>query len=126
LRVLVVDDEKDTRTMLEMVFEKCGAEVITAASAREALRVYEKWKPGVMICDIGMPDEDGYSLIRDVRAAEAGHAQQTPALALTGYARSEDRAQALSAGYQMHIAKPIDLLELTTAVAALSKRIAVS
>ena len=122
-RVLVVDDEEDTREMLKMVFERCGAEVRTAASAREAFEIFEQWRPGVMICDIGMPGEDGYSFIRRVRAAEAGRAQQTPALALTGYARSEDRARALSAGYQMHVAKPIDPLKLTAAVATLSKNI---
>lgn len=126
LRVLIVDDEEDTRQMLEMVFERCGAEVRTAVTALEALEVFEQWKPGVMVCDIGMPNEDGYSLIRRVRAAEAGRAEPTPALALTGYARSEDQAQALSAGFQMHMAKPIDPLELTAAVATLSKRIPVS
>ena len=79
-----------------------------------------------MVCDIGMPDEDGYSLIHRVRAAEAGRAETTPALALTGYARSVDRTKALSAGYQMHMAKPVDPLELTAAVATLSKRTPVS
>ena len=126
LSVLIVDDEEDTRKMLRMVFEQCGAEVRTAASAREALKVIEQWMPGVMVCDIGMPGEDGYSLIRKVRAAEAGRDEQTPALALTGYARSEDRVQALSAGYQMHMAKPIDPLELTAAVATLSKRVPIN
>lgn len=126
LRVLVVDDEEDTRRMLKVLFEKCGAEVRTATSALEALKVFEQWSPGVMVCDIGMPNEDGYSLMRQVRAAEAGREEQTPALALTGYARSEDRIQALSAGYQMHLAKPINLLELTATVATLSKRVPIN
>lgn len=121
LRVLVVDDEEDTRRMLKILFESCGAEVRTATSALEALKVFEQWNPGVMVCDIGMPNEDGYSLMRQVRATEAGRGEQTPALALTGYARSEDQVQALSAGYQMHMAKPVNPLELTVTVAALSK-----
>lgn len=120
-RVLIVEDEADTREMLELVFDQCGAEVKTAASAEEALEVFRNWKPAVMVCDIGMPREDGYSLIRRVRAVEAGSAgPQTPALALTGYARAEDRSKALSAGYQMHVAKPVDPVELTMAVASLS------
>lgn len=126
LRVLVLDDEDDTRRMLEMVFEKCGAEVRAAASVSEALELFEQWKPGVMVCDIGMPEEDGYSFMRKVRAAEAGRAEQTPALALTGYARSEDRARAISAGYQMHMPKPIDPVRLTTAIVTLSKHTPVS
>ena len=76
-----------------------------------------------MVCDIGVPEEDGYSLIRKVRAAEGDQVDRTPAVALTGYARSEDRAKALSAGYQMHVAKPIDPLELTAVVARLTGRV---
>ena len=74
-----------------------------------------------MVCDIGMPGEDGYSLISRVRAAESNGAVQTPAVALTGYARSEDRARALAAGYQLHIAKPIDPIELANAIIKLTK-----
>jgi PAS domain S-box-containing protein len=126
LRVLVVEDEEDTRRMLKVLFESCGAEVKTATSSGEALKVFEQWNPGVMVCDIGMANEDGYSFMRKVRAAEAGRGEQTPALALTGYARSEDRVQALSAGYQMHMAKPINPLELTQIVATLSKRVPIN
>jgi CheY-like chemotaxis protein len=122
LRVLVVDDDADTRTMVTMVFERCGSEVRASATAREALDIFELWHPEVMVCDIGMPDEDGYSFIRRVRLAEAHRTQQTPAVALTGYARSEDRARALASGYQMHIAKPIDPLQLANAITKLANR----
>jgi len=122
LRVLVVDDDADTRSMVTMLFENCGSEVRATATAQEALDVFQGWHPEVMVCDIGMPGEDGYSLIRRVRLAEADSEEQTPAVALTGYARSEDRARALASGYQMHITKPIDPLELTTAITKLTKR----
>jgi PAS domain S-box-containing protein len=122
LKLLVVDDDEDTRSMVTMVFQRCGSEVRAAANAREALEVFHDWRPEVMVCDIGMPGEDGYSLIRTVRAAESNRATQTPAVALTGYARSEDRARALAAGYQLHIAKPIDPIELAYAIIKLTKR----
>lgn len=122
LKLLIVDDDEDTRRMVTMVFQRCGSEVRAAANASEALDMFHVWHPEVMICDIGMPGEDGYSLIRRVRALEADGPEQTPALALTGYARSEDRARAIAAGYQMHIAKPIDPVELTTAITKLAKR----
>ncbi|HKZ79292.1 MAG TPA: PAS domain S-box protein [Pyrinomonadaceae bacterium] len=122
LKVLVVDDDEDTRRMVTMLFERCGSEVRATSTAREALELFELWHPEVMVCDIGMPEEDGYSLIRRVRLAEANRTEQTPAVALTGYARSEDRARALASGYQMHIAKPIDPFELTTAITRLAKR----
>jgi PAS domain S-box-containing protein len=121
LKLLVVDDDKDTREMVTMIFKRCGSDVRAAANAREAMETFNGWRPEVMVCDIGMPDEDGYSLIRRVRAAESNGAVPTPAVALTGYARSEDRARVLAAGYQLHIAKPIDPIELANAISKLTK-----
>jgi len=96
--------------------------VLAVASAGEALDSMETWKPDVLIADIGMPVEDGYSLIRKVRALpnERG---QTPALALTAYARDDDRKRALSEGYQVHLAKPVDRIELSLAIAGLRREI---
>jgi PAS domain S-box-containing protein len=118
-RVLVVDDEFDARALVTTMLERSGAQVLAVASTREALDSMEKWKPDVLIADIGMPIEDGYSLIRKVRALPSDRGGQTPALALTAYARTEDRIRALSEGYQMHLAKPVDRLELATIVSKL-------
>ncbi len=119
LQVLVVDDEADTRELLRVGFDQCGAGVTTAGSVREALEAIEKQKPDLLISDIGMPHEDGYELIRRVRALSPESGGSIPAIALTAYARTEDRVQALRAGYQMHITKPVDLAELMIAVASL-------
>jgi CheY-like chemotaxis protein len=122
LRVLVVDDEADTREMLKAGLSQCGAEVTVAASAAEAGTEMEKSPPDVLISDIGMPDEDGYALIRRIRALAAAQGGNVPAIALTAYARTEDRLQALRAGYQMHVTKPVELSELAAVVASLAKR----
>ena len=106
LRVLVVDDEIDARTLLSAMLERCGAQVVAVSSAREGLESVESWQPDVLIADIGMPVEDGYGLIKKVRALPKERGGQTPALALTAYARTEDRVRALSEGYQVHLAKP--------------------
>jgi signal transduction histidine kinase/ActR/RegA family two-component response regulator len=108
LRVLVVDDEPDTCDVLEAVLREAGAEVRACRSAAEALAELDTWWPDVLLSDIGMPGEDGYSLIRRVRAEEARHGRAIAAVALTAYARAEDRRKALSAGFQMHVPKPID------------------
>lgn len=121
-RVLVVDDEFDARALVTTMLERSGAQVLAVSSTREALDSMEKWKPDVLIADIGMPIEDGYSLIRKVRALPGDRGGQTPALALTAYARTEDRIRALSEGYQMHLAKPVDRLELATIVGSLCRR----
>jgi PAS domain S-box-containing protein len=121
-RVLVVDDEFDARALVTAMLERSGAQVLAVSSTREALDSMEKWKPDVLIADIGMPIEDGYSLIRKVRALPGDRGGQTPALALTAYARTEDRIRALSEGYQMHLAKPVDRLELATIVGSLCRR----
>jgi len=122
LRVLIVDDEPDARELVSMMLERCGAEVRTAASASEALGYIESWEPNVLVADIGMQGEDGYDLIRKLRALPTAKGGLTPAVALTAYARVEDRMRALSAGYQMHMAKPVERAQLAAAVASLAGR----
>jgi PAS domain S-box-containing protein len=122
LRLLVVDDEPDFRELVTVMLGQYGAVVKTAASAAEALMYIENWKPDVLVADIGMSGEDGYGLIRKVRALSSDRGGNMPALALTAYTRPEDRVQALSAGYQIHLAKPITGPELAAAVADLAGR----
>jgi signal transduction histidine kinase/CheY-like chemotaxis protein len=123
LRVLVVDDEPDTRRLLRTVLERCGSEVTTASSAAEALAAFIESKPDVLISDIGMPEEDGYELIGKLRASEAVASNgRIPAIALTAYARVEDRVRALNAGFQVHVPKPIEPVELLAVVASLTGR----
>ena len=122
LRVLVIDDEYDARTLLTAMLERCGAQVVAVGSAREGLDSLQGWMPDVLIADIGMPVEDGYALIKKVRALPRERGGQTPALALTAYARTEDRVRALAEGYQVHLAKPVDRYELAGVVANLAER----
>ncbi|HEX6903215.1 MAG TPA: ATP-binding protein [Thermoanaerobaculia bacterium] len=119
IRVLVVDDEPDARETLRQILEHCNAEVLTVASAGEALEALQRWRPDILISDIGMPGEDGYELIRRVRALPPESGGRTPAAALTAFARSEDRRRALLAGFQMHVAKPVEVKELAAVVANL-------
>jgi hypothetical protein len=119
VRVLIVDDEADARALLRRVFEEREAVVSTAATATEALSLLQAELPDVLISDIGMPDEDGYSLIRRVRALPAQSGGRTPAIALTAYARAEDRVRAVVAGFQHHLSKPIEPVELIVTVASL-------
>jgi len=123
LRVLIVDDEIDARMLLSAMLERCGADVIDVSSAREGLETIQSWRPDVLVADIGMPIEDGYALIRKVRALPNEQGGQTPALALTAYARTEDRVRAISEGYQLHLAKPVDRVELATVVASLAHKL---
>ena len=116
-RILIVDDEPDTRELLREVLEHCGGEVRDAASAEEAMAALKSWTPSVIVSDIGMPGEDGYAFIRRVREWERESGQRVPAVALTAYARSEDRIRALLAGYQVHVAKPIEPVEFALVVA---------
>jgi signal transduction histidine kinase/ActR/RegA family two-component response regulator len=120
LRVLVVDDETDTCQLISHSITRRGAEVKTCGSAREALELLEQWRPDVLLSDIGMPGEDGYSLISKVRALPPEKGGHTPAAAFTAYAREEDRERALTAGYQMHIAKPISSDDLVSKLAQLA------
>jgi PAS domain S-box-containing protein len=122
LNILVVDDEHDTRELLRASLSQCGAEVTLAASASEAFKAMETSVPDVLISDIGMPDEDGYELMRRLRALPSERGGKVPAIALTAYARVEDRMQALRAGYQMHVPKPVELAELVAVVASLAER----
>jgi CheY-like chemotaxis protein len=119
--VLVVDDEIDARTLLTMMLERCGAQVVAVGSSHEGLESIESWLPDVLIADIGMPVEDGYGMIKRIRKLPKTKGGQTPALALTAYARTEDRVRALSEGYQVHLAKPVDRYELAAVVASLGR-----
>lgn len=122
LRVLLVDDEAEAREIISTVIERTGAEVTACHCASEALATLLEWKPDVILSDIAMPDEDGYSFIGKVRSLPREKGGDTPAAALTAYARDIDRRQALAAGYQMHIAKPIGASQLVTMVARLAGR----
>jgi PAS domain S-box-containing protein len=122
LRILVVDDEADTRALLKVALERCGAEVTVAGSSEEALAALKVMRPQLLISDVGMPVEDGYELIRKVRALPAEQGGKVPAVALTAYARAEDRLRALRSGYQMHVAKPVELTELIAVVGSLVRR----
>jgi CheY-like chemotaxis protein len=120
LRVLVVDDSTDGRTLTSLVLTQAGATVTAVATVREALQMLEGERPDVLVSDIGLPDEDGYGLIRQIRQREAEHGGFLPAVALTGYARAEDRAQSLAAGFQAHVQKPVDPAVLTAAIATIA------
>lgn len=122
LRVLLVDDEPEARQIISTVITRTGAEVEACTSAHEALAKLMEWKPDVILSDIAMPDEDGYSFIGKVRSLPRDQGGETPAAALTAYARDVDRRQALDAGYQMHIAKPIGASQLVTMIARLAGR----
>jgi PAS domain S-box-containing protein len=116
LRILAIDDEPDVRDMLQRLLEDCGANVLTASSAKEGLEALAAWKPHVLISDIGMPEEDGYSLIRKIRALSPEQGADVPAIALTGYVRVEERMRALEAGYQMFVPKPVETNELISII----------
>lgn len=124
LRVLVVDDEADARDLISRVLHDCDAEVITAANADEAMALLEKKRPHVLVSDIGMPNVDGYELLRRVRALPAYAGGKIPAIALTAFARSEDRTRALGAGFQVHVSKPVEPSELVVTVASVAGRTA--
>jgi PAS domain S-box-containing protein len=119
MRILVVDDERDARQLLGRVIADAGAEVMEAASVREALLALDAFRPDVLVSDIGMPVEDGYDLVRKLRLR--GHTKDDlPAIALTAFARVEDREKALSSGFSMHLAKPLNVTELLSSIAALA------
>ena len=122
ITVLAVDDEADARDLLKRVLEECGARVVLAKSAADGLAAVTRERPDMIISDIGMPGEDGYEFIRKVRMLKRGDGGRTPAAALTAFARAEDRTRALRAGYQTHVAKPVEPTELTAVVASLATR----
>jgi CheY-like chemotaxis protein len=115
--VLVVDDDPDSRELIRTVLDTCGARVALAGSAGEALHLIDRQPFDVLIADIGMPERDGYSLIRAVRALPVERGALMPAIAVTAYAGSSDRDQAIAAGFNRHLAKPVepDLLMATVA-----------
>jgi signal transduction histidine kinase/CheY-like chemotaxis protein len=121
IRVVLVEDNDDERHLLTVMLEIAGAKVAPAASVREAVAIVETIRPDVIVSDIGMPDEDGYALLRRVRAREAQiGGDAIPAIALTGHAAPEDRARLLAAGFQMHLLKPAEPDEIISAVASLT------
>lgn len=122
VRVLIVDDEVDSRELIVAALEEYEAKVFAVASASEALEAVSQFKPDVLVSDIGMPLEDGYSLICRIRQLSVEQGGQIPALALTAYARTEDRMKAIASGFQMHIPKPVEPAELATVVASLARR----
>ncbi|HET9929517.1 MAG TPA: ATP-binding protein [Polyangiaceae bacterium] len=122
LRVLIVDDEPDALQLLRAVLTEAGAEVHAAGSASEALQRFLEVRPDVLVSDIGMPNEDGYSLIRKVRAQPVDRGGRTPAVALTAYARPQDVQRAFVAGFQMHVVKPVEPAALRSVVANLGGR----
>jgi signal transduction histidine kinase/ActR/RegA family two-component response regulator len=118
LKILVVDDDPDTRDLVTTILTRCGSEVRCSESAAEALKAFQEFSPDLLVSDIGMPEEDGYGLIRKLRKLKSKRAKQIPALALTAYATDEDRILALSAGFQMHLPKPIEPENLVSSIAA--------
>ena len=117
LKILAVDDELDARELLAFILQKGGASVDLAASTAEALELLQVSRPDLLLADIGMPGEDGYELIRKVRASSQQDVARLPAMALTAYARAEERAQAFAAGFQSHMTKPVEPAELIVTIA---------
>jgi PAS domain S-box-containing protein len=122
LRVLVVDDEADARELIRHVLAACDANVLTASSAAEAVAIVESDRPHVLVSDIGMPDVDGYELLKTIRALGPARGGSLPAIALTAFARSEDRTRALRAGFLVHVSKPVEPAELVATVASVAGR----
>lgn len=123
LHVLVVDDDADAREVLTMLLERVGAVVVTASSASAAVEAVAKERPDVLISDLGMPDQDGFDLIRQLRN-DGPNAKELPAVALTAFVQKDDADLALSAGFQVHLPKPVDPHDLTSAIARLARRTA--
>ena len=126
VRILVVDDEADARELVQQMLSACGAAVHTAGSASEALALFDALRPDLLLSDIGMPERDGYQFMQDVRKLAPERGGKTPAIALTAFARSEDRTRAMVAGYQVHLAKPVEPRELLATVGSLVGRFAAS
>jgi CheY-like chemotaxis protein len=126
VRVLVIDDEAEARELVATLLEQLGAKVTAAASAAEAMSVLtsreSRRRPNILISDIGMPDEDGYALIKRVRELPAERGGNIPAIALTAYGRSSDKIRAIGSGFQVHMAKPVEPAELAEVIARLARR----
>jgi CheY-like chemotaxis protein len=123
LRILVVDDNPDGRTLTSLVLTQAGASVKAVASVLEALEILEGEWPDALISDLDLPDQDGYALIRQIRQHEAEHGGFLPAVALTGYARAEDRDRILAAGFQVHVPKPAEPVALAAAIVAITRHL---
>lgn len=121
MQILVVDNDADTQEFLVTALTEYGANVVAAASTDEALKILERIKPDILVSDIGMPGEDGYDLIHQVRSLDLELIKNLPAVALTAYASESDRAKALDAGFQMHLSKPVEPHKLVAVVAQLAK-----
>jgi CheY-like chemotaxis protein len=121
IRLLLVEDEPDAAEFVKRLLENHGAEVVVVASAREALEVLSRTRPDILISDIGLPEMDGYELMEHVRQRDIGEGGGIPAIALTAFARGDDRTRALLAGYQSHLAKPVESTELVATVASLAE-----
>jgi CheY-like chemotaxis protein len=119
LKILVVDDDVDTRELIEWVLKRVGAEVTSVGSAREALDVLEREKPHILVSDIAMPEEDGYTLLKKIRALPPERGGRTPAVALTAHSLVQDRLQSLRAGFQSHVPKPVVPEELVEVLASI-------
>lgn len=119
LKILVVDDDTDTRELIEWVLKRVGAEVVACASAREAMEALEKERPHILVSDIAMPEEDGLSLMRRIRALPRERGGRIPAIALTAHSMVTDRLQSLRAGFQSHVPKPVVPEELVEVVASI-------
>jgi CheY-like chemotaxis protein len=121
IKILIVDDDTDGRALVAFLLEQIGAQVISATSAHEALLILPQAKPDVLLSDIGMPDMDGYMLIQQVRTFSPEQGGQIPAIALTAYAGEMNQQQALAAGFQKHISKPIEAEKLIQVISSLIK-----
>jgi CheY-like chemotaxis protein len=121
LKILLVDDERDTLELLSTLLRQHGAEIRSAESATAALETINDWTPDAMISDIGMPDVDGYMLLARVRSEDKEHDKPIPAVAVTAYASEDDRVKAMSAGFQMYLTKPIQPEQLASAIARLAQ-----
>jgi CheY-like chemotaxis protein len=121
IKILVVDDQADARDLIGQILTHCGAKVLPAASAEEALSLFKKERPDVIVTDIGMPDMDGFELLRKLRALEHDRTRDIPAIAVTAFARPEDRARAMSAGFAAYLSKPIDISELLGSIAGINR-----
>jgi len=122
LKVLVVDDDPDSRDLVAFLLQEYGVEVIVVASALEALTTLTNNQPDLLLCDIGMPDMDGYMLMRQIRALPPEKGGQIPAIALTAYAGESNQQQALKAGFQWHLAKPVEPMDVIAVIMEITKK----
>ena len=121
-KILCIDDQADARVIVRSALSACGAQIKMAASAHEAMQLVQSWLPDIIVSDVGMPDMDGYELMRRIRQLAPENGSLIPSIALTGYSRAEERERALAAGFQTFLSKPIDTQLLVQTIADLLKR----